>query len=277
MGLFVEKLRDALNLRGVQLDVLHTEAPTDASRIASLTPPDTHAVISAGGDGTLREVVSGMIGKSVPIVVLPSGTENVLAKHFGYRRSVRKIVQTLERGTEEMYDVGVCGKQKFILLVGVGFDADVVHRLHRKRSGHITHLSWTGPILSGFLHHRFPEVIVEVDGHQVFRGRGMIWVGNIPRYSLGMRILHEARTDDGLLDVRILPCQSRWRLVRYGLTLLLRGKIRRAEAQYHQCRRVRVYSPHDEPVPVQIDGDYGGTLPIDCSIIERGVRFLKPA
>jgi diacylglycerol kinase (ATP) len=276
MGAVVDALESAIHQAGGMLDVLHTETPTDATRLAALTPPDTHAVISAGGDGTLREVVTGMIGKTVPIVVLPSGTENVLAKHFGFTRDVRRVLDTLQHGVVEPYDVGVCGNKKFILLVGAGFDGDVVQRLHAIRSGNITHLTWTRPLIEGFLKHRFPEVCVEVDERAVFCGRGMVWVGNIPRYSLGMRVLERAKTDDGLLDVRIIPCQSRWRLLRTGLGILLRRPIRGEGVQYHQCRTARVRAPDGQPVPVQIDGDHGGTLPIECSILPAAVNFLRP-
>ncbi|HRX85059.1 MAG TPA: diacylglycerol kinase family protein [Phycisphaerae bacterium] len=277
VGTLVAELARRIAAGGGYLDVCETEAPGDASRLAALTPPDTRAVICAGGDGTLREVVSGMIGKRVPILVLPTGTENVLAKHFGYRRNVAAILDTLERGCEEAYDVGVCGQRKFILLAGVGFDGDVVKRLHEARRGNITHLTWAVPLLEGFIAHPYPEVSVAVDGREVFCGRGLVFVGNIARYSLGMRVLDQARTDDGLLDVRVLPCRTRRELVGYGLRMLLHRPIRRQDALYLQGHTVRVWSARGETVPVQIDGDYGGSLPIECSVIAGAVRFLRPA
>lgn len=277
VGELIAALQRTIAARGGFLDVLETEAPGDASRLAAQTPPGTRAVISAGGDGTLREVVSGMIGRPVPIVVLPTGTENVLAKHFGYRRNVQTILDVLERGREEPYDVGVCGNRKFILLAGVGFDGDVVRRVHEARTGNITHLSWAVPLVEGFISHPYPQLAVAVDGREVFSGRGLVFVGNIARYSLGMRVLDQARTDDGLLDVRVLPCRTRRELVGYGLRMLLHRRIRRKDALYLQGRQVRVWSPTGEAVPVQIDGDYGGSLPIECSVLAGAVRFLRPA
>ncbi len=276
MGALVDQLGEELDRRGAYLEIVHTESPADATRLAALTPPDTDAVISAGGDGTLREVVAGLLGKSVPLLVLPSGTENVLARHFGYRRNVAAVIRTLYEGQLAPYDVGVCGAKKFILLVGVGFDADVVHRLHAVREGHISHLTYTFPLLNALRHHGFPEVSVEVDDQHVYSGQAMVWVGVIPRYSLGMRVLHQARTDDGLLDVCILPCRSRSQLVRYGLSLLLRRPVRGSGVQYHQCRTARVTAANGHDVPVQIDGDVGGHLPIACSIIPQGINLLLP-
>jgi len=276
-GALIAALAQEISRRGGYLDVHETEAPGDAARLAALTPPEVHAVISAGGDGTLREVVSGMIGKPVPLVVLPTGTENVLAKHFGYRRDVNAIVKTLEHGRVEAYDVGVCNGRKFILLAGVGFDGDVVNRLHAARKGNITHLSWTLPLLRAFCAHTYPEVCVAVDDREIFRGRALVFVGNIARYSLGMCVLDRARTDDGLLDVRVLPCRTRRELLGYGLRMLLHQPIRRADALYMQGKTARVWSPGAEEVLVQIDGDFGGRLPIDCRIIDKGVRLLRPA
>lgn len=276
-GARIEALAKALRARGDTLDILETEGPGDASRLAANTPADTDVVISAGGDGTLREVVSGMIGRHIPLVVLPTGTENVLAKHFGYSRRVDRILHTLAHGRLDTYDVGVCGHRKFILLVGVGFDADVVRRLHASRRGNISHLSWTMPLIQGYIHHRYPEVSVSVDGADVFTGRGLVFVGNIPRYSLGMHVLDRARTDDGLLDVRILPCRTRRELTAYGLRMLLHRPITRPDTQYHQGHVVRIWSPADEEIPVQIDGDDGGTLPVECRVLPGSVRFLRPA
>jgi YegS/Rv2252/BmrU family lipid kinase len=272
----VKRLSERLLRHGVSLEVTPTTKAGDATRLAAeASRADTRAIVAVGGDGTVREVVEGLIGGSVPLAVLPGGTENVLAKHFGFRVDADELARTILRGEEEAYDVGVCGDRRFILMVGAGFDADVVRALSEARKGHISYWSYVRPFWNTFCRHGFPVLKVEVDGRAVYEGRAMVWAGIIPRYSMGMRILHRARTDDGLLDVCILPCASRTRLTVYGALLMARRAPRHARAQYHQCRHVRVTS--DVPVNIQIDGDPAGTLPVECGILDRGLRLLRPA
>ena len=271
----VERLGEALRRRGCRWEVVPTRESGDAVRLAAQTPKETHAVVVVGGDGTVREVAEGLLGRRVPLVVLPAGTENVLAKHFGYRADVGAVAGAVMEGCEEAYDVGVCGERKFLLMVGIGLDGEVARRLFESRTGHISYGTWTRHGLAAFWGYRFPALCVDVEGRRVFEGRAMAWAGIIPRYAMGSRLLDRARTDDGLLDVRILPCDSKAQILAYAARLLSRRPLRRRGIQYHQCHHVRISAADRSEMHFQIDGDYGGTLPVECSLIEAGVRFLR--
>ena len=272
----VEDLKQTLEKRGCRVDIMPTTGPGDATRFASETPDSTHAVVVAGGDGTVREVVQGLIGRPIPLVVLPSGTENVLAKHFGFRDGIDSVTRAITDGKIVNYDVGVCGNKNFILMISAGFDAEVVRRLSYVRKGHISYWSYQVPILRSLFGYTFPAIRVEIDGNQVFEGPGMAWAGVIPRYAVGMKILANARTDDGLLDVFIMPCKSRLKLIGQSLRIFFGRHLSSKGAQYHQCREVRFTPVGEQEVPMQIDGDYAGSLPTVCGITTPGVRFLVP-
>jgi len=277
MSAMVDQLCCALRRQGCQPEVLRTQGTGDATRFAARASEETRAVVVVGGDGTVREAAEGLVGKGIPLVVLPAGTEDVLAKHLGFRCDARCAAQAVLAGREEAYDTGVCGPRKFLLMIGAGFDGEVARRLSASRRGHVSYRTWTKHGLTVFWRYRFPPLKVEIEGRQVFQGPGMAWAGIIPRYALGARLLHRARTDDELLDVCILPCESRMRVLRYAGRLLFRLPLRGPGIQYHQCRLVRISSADDSVVHFQIDGDYGGTLPVECTVIGAGVRFLRPS
>jgi diacylglycerol kinase (ATP) len=272
----IEELRAELADRGYELEIGRSKKVGDAERFAARTPADTRAIVVCGGDGTLREVVQGINDKPVPLVVLPTGTENVLAKHFHYRADVETVVRAVTRGREIAYDVGICGNKRFFMTVGVGFDAEVARRVHEAREGHISYWSYVRPTLQAFLRYHPPTIRVEVDHATVFEGRAFAWVGVLPRYAIGTRILAKAHINDGLLDVCILPCTGRLQLLGHAARLLVGRHLRPATVQYHQCTSARVTAMDDQAVPIQIDGDYCGTLPVECGIIPSGVRFLLP-
>jgi diacylglycerol kinase family enzyme len=241
---------------------------------------DVEAVLVVGGDGTVCEVVNGLMERPLPIVILSSGTENLLAREFRMPTGPEDVARTLLYGESFPCDVGVItttshqATRRFLAVTGVGFDAECVARMTRMRRGHITRSDYFWPIWQTFWSHRFPILRVEFDGGVVFEGCGLVIAGVIGRYSVGMRVLPHARYDDGLLDVCIFPCGSRWTLLGHAYRIFTKGHVGRGGVIYHQTRSLRIRSPQE--VPIEIDGDVGGALPADVSIIPRAAMFRRP-
>lgn len=264
---------DKLRSVGVQVEILPTRAAGDAETLARLATQRAQTVIAAGGDGTVREVAGGLADSGVPLIVWPAGTENLVAKTFGYRASADSVYAALTAGRRLRVDLARHGRHAFLVVAGVGFDAEVVQRLTRLRNGHITHLSYAGPIWRTFWQHRFPHVQVTGDQFE-WQGRGLVFVGNIRRYSLGLRVIRDAVWDDGWLDVIIFPCRHQLDLIGHSLRTLFRRQVEHPGVRYRRVRRVRVES--DEPVPVQLDGDDAGCLPLDVQVAPQAVTLLVP-
>ncbi len=275
-----------LRAAGVELDSCVTAVAGDARRIAAEVAAraraagdsrsDRHlrALIAVGGDGTMREVADGLVGSDLPMIVWPTGTENLLAKSFGFRAEAELTLACLTGGRTIPMDVGLVNGRSFLVVAGVGFDAEVVERLVRLRMGHITHLTYAGPLWRTFWEHRFPWCRVLSEGQLLWEGRGLVFVGNLPRYSLGLRITRDARHDDGLLDVCMFPCRGRLKLIGHSLRAIARRHVEHGGVRYARLGRVRVESP--STVPVQLDGELSGGLPIEVTIRPAAIRLLVP-
>ncbi len=253
-----------------------TRGPGDAARAAEAAcRASADTLIVAGGDGTIREAASGMIGDGVPMLIVPTGTENVVAKHLGLRLDEDHLEDALLHGGVTPFDIGRCRGHGFLMGVGVGFDAEVVRRLALARKGHISYWSYVKPILGALLSFRPPRLHVETDGELLFEGRGQLHVGNISRYACGQSILRGASPEDGLLDACVLAYESRARLLWHAGTVLSGGHIGLPGVHYRQFRRLVVTS--DEPAPVQIDGDAFGMTPVEIDLNARRVSLIVPA
>lgn len=277
-GYIARVVRDAtrrLAAAGHETRVLQTAGSGHATHLASSVPPQTRAVIAVGGDGTVREVSQGLVDRTIPLAVVPMGTENLLAKHFGYRASASQLCDTLAAGHTEKIDVGWAGQQIFLIVAGVGFDAEIVHRLSRTRQGNISRLSYVGPIWKTFWSYRFPRLRVEASGRLLFDGRGLVFVAKIPRYGPGLRICSRADCTDGYLDVCICPCASRLRLCLYALCIAARCHVRFSGALYEKVQALAVHSA-DDHVPLQLDGDQAGHLPQVFRVQPRALRLVVP-
>ena len=269
----VRTIARAVERRGGRLEVLVTNGPRHATELSSRLEREVEAVLVVGGDGTVGEVLNGLGDSRIPMVIYRTGTENLLAREQGMPGDPDEITSALLNGEEFATDVGVIGGRRFLAVAGIGFDAECVVRMNRARCGHITHGDYFWPIWRTYWAYRYPRLTVEADGAVIFEGRGFALVGNIARYSAGMRILSKARNDDGLLDLGIFPCESRRRMLGHACRALLRRHVGPRGMIYRQCRTIRVSS--NEAVPIEVDGELGGHLPAECSVHSGAVSFLR--
>lgn len=273
-GRLLADLRAAARQAGIQMVEYTTRCPEDATRYARTIADESHAVVVWGGDGTVNEVVNALAGTDVPILPCPAGTENLLAKELRIPSDPRKIVDTLRAGRAINCDLGIVNGRNFMLIIGIGFDGEVVRRLSAIRSGHISHLSYFWPIWRTFWEHDFPRLRVVVDGQEVFDDFGLAFVGNISRYAVGLRICANAEFDDGLLDLVVFTCRQQSHLVLHAAWTLLRMHPLKGNVLYRKFRNARIET--DQPVPSQVDGDVGPGTPLDIAVSPLRVRMLIP-
>jgi len=231
-------------------------------------------IVAAGGDGTLLDISTEYPG--VPIAVLPLGTENLVARHLGIPRSGAVVAQMILSGLTCQLDAARLGNQRFTVMASVGFDAEVIHRAHAQRTGHITRAKYIRPILAAILEHTYPELRVYVDDHLTPTVGRVVVVANLPVYALGLNMVPTASGADGVLDVRVFQHGSLLQLVRY-LYLIQMGQHDQApDVITLRGQRIRIES--DTPAPVQADGDPAGWTPVEIQVEPHyGTFFVPPS
>ncbi len=215
-----------------------------------------------------------MAGSSIPIMILPCGTENLLATELGLDGSIKTTINCLDHGLIRNLDLGRVNGRLFTSIVGVGFDAEVVQKVHQNRAGHITHADYIWPICRTFWEHGFPHFQIEVDGNIVCDEPALAFVGNISRYAVGLKILPDANCSDGFLHLCIYKCRKRRTLIKHSLLTILGKSHTSGQVVRLKCRDIIIRSP--QPQYVQIDGDPGPLLPLHIEVIPSAARVLTP-
>lgn len=273
-SLLLSDLRPAMRRAGFEIVEYTTRGPSDATRYAKEIAGQAAAAVVWGGDGTVREVADGLAGTDVPILACPAGTENLLAKELRIPGRPQGLVDILRSGQVVSCDVGQVNSRSFLLIMGVGFDGEVVRRLTARRSGHISHLSYFWPIWRTFWEHDFPRLRILAGRERVFNGFGLAFIGNISRYAVGLRICKDARFDDGLLDLVVFSCHEQTGLLLHAAWTLLRLHPLKGNVIYRRVRDCRIET--DRPVPSQVDGDVGPATPLEVSVAAARVKLLIP-
>lgn len=271
----IRGFKERLRQEGCTVKNLTTQASGHARELAYFAAQDSSCslVIAAGGDGTIREVVEGLSEKNKPLMVVPCGNENLLANELGLPSNPDKLFDIFREQKTVRLDLGVANGKKFMCIAGVGFDAEVIKRVSRKRSGHISHRDYVVPIWNTFWFHHFPTLEVSIDGEEAFSGRGFCVVGNISKYAAGIAMHCRADCSDGLLDVVIYKCRSWPRMLKHSINTIVGRHAGRGDVIYRQGRSVVISSP-EKDVATEIDGDPGPQLPMHIEVIPGAVEVM---
>ena len=174
-----------------------------------------------GGDGTVNEVVQPMVGGTVPLVVWPGGTANVLARELRLPKSPEAVADMIAGARTRRVCVGRAGTRYFLLMAGVGLDAAVVRTVNlglKRLTGQGAY--WVAG-LRQFVGWRPRRFVVAVDGTE--HAATLAIIANAPSYGGGLRLAPEASMDSEHLDLCLFDWNARVSFLRH-LPASLAGK-----------------------------------------------------
>ncbi len=269
----IDEARQHLARRGAIVELFLTGGRGDAERFAALAASGGFdRIVVAGGDGTVNEVVNGMSAKSPPLAILPLGTTNVLALEIGLPDRLEEVCDLALHGVPTSIHLGLADERRFVLMAGLGFDAQVVHEVDlklKRRFGKGAYLvsawrCWLKPT-------NRPLQIIDDNG-QAHQGYGAI-ISNARCYGGRFTLTPEASLFEDRLEVCLILRPGRLALLRAGLALLSGKPLPGPWGKHFRSRRLTVSG---EGVPVQIDGDAAGTLPRVFSVNPFTIRLMLP-
>lgn len=271
---YVEKLMHVLHGRRLHPKALWKPDQRNEALSQPDLPERYRCVIIAGGDGTVRDVLS--LRPAAPLGIFPLGNENLFAKEFRFNLDPNRLADCIERGESQTVDVGVIRSECFGVVVSAGFDADVVHRvakwrLHSKGLKRVNNLSYIPRILSALVAYDSPTLTLETEQGKITGYH--IFVLNMNRYGMGVSLAPEARYDDGLLDWVVFTKPGRFNLLAYLTRLVLKRELPASSVVRGRSSKLTIRSA--DPMPVEVDGDAFGVTPVDLRIQPEAVRVLK--
>lgn len=259
-----------------------------ATKLAREAVADGYTVVvDCGGDGTLNEIVNGVVGTDAAVGTLPGGTANLWAHEVGISQRLRVAATQLAGAERRRVDVGrvsVSGGhgEHFLLMAGLGFDAEVVSRVKKPLKNRIGQLAVCWAAAGALRSFRATTVRVEMDGVSWEGGVTQLLVGNTRRYAGWTRITADAFMDDGLLDLCLITAKGPLSVSRQLASLLFRQRPSGGSAETYRAAEVVVRAPH--ALPLQIDGGMSdlnkklpsGEVEYTFSLIAQGVTMLVP-
>ncbi|SRR5579883_69189 len=271
----LNKVKKQLEQHGWRVEMCQTDSPGSGHRLASqAVAAGVDIVISAGGDGTLNEVIQGLAGTDVALGVLPMGTMNVWAREMGIPLHLPGALQVLLDGERRRIDLGTANGRYFLLFAGIGADGKITNMIEHhflKRLGLLSYILAGTVVGLGPLDFRLR---LRVDGRSFRTRASLIIIGNTRLYGGLMTFTNRASCDDGRLDMCLIRRQGVWGRIRVVLNAFRKHYPLGARVSYEQFQTLTIDSP--APVPIEVDGEPAGTLPTVFRVAPQMLTVIVP-
>ena len=264
-----------LRSNGWDVELCLTEKAGDARRLARLAVEQTvEVVIAPGGDGTINEIIQEWVGSETALGVLPVGTVNVWARETNIPLDDVGARKVLVDGKLRRIDLGEVNGRYFLLMAGIGFDAEVAHAIEKKpikRLGVLGYLligTWLGLGYQSF------RTYLTINGRLIKKDALQIIIGNTQLYGGTIKYTWQAQCDDGQLDVCVVRKRNMLGRVIIFMDFLLHREQRHQWVTYAKSDVIEVRTRH--PVAIQVDGDLSGFTPAKFTVAPQALKVIVP-
>ena len=278
MAALASRARD----RGVDLSLFATEGPRHATELVRAhlgERPDLVAV--AGGDGTIAEAASALVGSDVPLAILPAGTTNVVARELGLGTTPEEAAESLASTATRTLTTWPSAGRTSLICTGVGFDARVMANVNPVLKRLFGRVGFSLTATVEWARYEFPPIEVtglDADGAPFTRRATFVIAANTSKYAGDAILSPFADPGDDLLDLVLFTSESRIDLLHF-YRLLPGGRAAQLGVRGVERFPVRSFAARSlagYELEVQVDGDAAGSTPVTVGPAGGKVRFLVP-
>jgi diacylglycerol kinase (ATP) len=273
----VEEASSFLRGKGFNTDVVVTGQRGHAEHFArEAAKKEPSLIIAAGGDGTINEVINGIVWSGIPLSLLPFGTTNVLAKELGIPEDVSGAMEAATTGRPRMVSLGrieimgppSAGPRYFCLMAGIGFDGKTVYEVNmsvKRISGAAAYL-FSG--MKNLITNSPDKIVLIVEGREL-SGYSAI-IGKASRYGGNFKVTPDADLREPSLYACIFKGRRRLDFLRYIFGVMTGRHLKYRDITYVKATDIDIRGA----AHIQTDGDYLGVSPARVSVAKDALKLV---
>ncbi|MBP9500895.1 MAG: diacylglycerol kinase family lipid kinase [Candidatus Promineofilum sp.] len=254
---------NTLGRRYGELDIFPTQRPRHATELAAAAADEGYdLVVAAGGDGTVHEVVNGLVRggdkATLPMGIIPIGSGNDTAFGMGFQEKAEESVERLFKGTPRPLDLArvVDGRGKTEVAInnwGIGFDAIVVMRTETITRVHGFAMYFGAVLQTILFYYQIPYLEITFDGEHVNQQSLFLYGGLGTRGGGGFLLTPDAKWDDDLIDTCLVNPIGRLRMLQMLSSAMKGTHVTSPLVTMRQNKHITVKS--SMPMPIHLDGE----------------------
>jgi YegS/Rv2252/BmrU family lipid kinase len=246
-----ELIEQYLNTSEFEPVIVFSDGVSHARQIAKEAVGKFSLVVAVGGDGTVNEVASGIVGSDTVLGIIPYGSGNGLSRFLGISMDPAEAIKTLGSGNIESIDSGLLNGKPFFNMAGMGFDAHISEVFsHGKKRGFISYIKSS---IQEIRKYKSQTYQLNIDGKIYEREAFMLSFANSSQYGNDAHISPHASIQDGLLDVCIIKKFPLWRFPEMGIRMI--SKTADKTKYLEIIRGKTIHVKRSTPGPVHLDGE----------------------
>lgn len=245
---------------------------TALTKMAIEAKPD--CIVACGGDGTINEVASCLIGTDITLGIIPVGSGNGLAANLQIPKKLNEALHVIKTGKTAAIDAGRVNDHYFFSNMGIGIDAMIIKNY--EHSGNRTLVSYIKAALAASFEFKPTETEIAFPDRLIIETPFMLFVSNSNEMGYNMSLTPKASLTDGFLDLVIIPSLTFKEKLLLGY-YVLRNKIEKFKKRQHfLIGELHLELPEKIFPDIQIDGEYHNlkTIHIDISILPGALNVL---
>ena|SRR5215208_190814 len=273
-----ERIRSSLEARDIPLEIYETTGQEDIKQlIRDAVKQGFKLFISAGGDGTLSSVLDGLVGTEIPLVIIPTGTWNALARALDIPLQLEQAVDLLfQEHTIHTIDAMEVNQSYFVLSVSAGIGALAMKDVEREDKRRFGKFADLRKAVSELLEFRAYPFDVKIDGRVTKFRAAELMVANTAIVGIkALQLDPGIRMDDGKLNVCRIYANTVTEYLKLGVSMI-RGEQKHNWNVLCMEASQEVEIRSNQRLPVQGDGELIGQLPITVRLRPKAVSIVTP-
>ena len=283
---------------GIEFDVTATSAPLEAVTLAENAATKYSTVIAVGGDGTVHEVVNGLLrasseGETIALGVVPLGNGDDFAKMIPPQTSIggkvfdwRVAIEKITKGQTKLFDIGRMSgdqlrleqnnnPQYFMNGLDIGFGAQAALNFTKVPSFLTGIAAYLAAIMKTLIDYHIPKVSIQIDDQPAFeQSTTMTAITNGRCFGSGFWVCPDAQVDDGLLDVMVTQSVGRLKILSLIPKIMKGTHVNEPILKNYRARRIVIKS--EQSLVVEADGEipYTQTQHLEVQILDKKLRMI---
>ncbi len=272
-----EVILATLRTHGIEAELWYTTPEDPGERLAAQAAAEqADVVIAAGGDGTIHEAATGLLGTRSALGIIALGTMNNLAHSLHIPETIEEACAAIATGETIAIDAGKINDQYFFEVAGIGLEAALFPSAEEVKKAGVR--STLHGIISGLLislAYQPAKLRISIDkqGHRPYHAF-QVTICNARYYGPQFELVPDALMDDGLLDVVIFKNLSKLEYIRHIISIALGKRASQPKALHRRVKSLRINA--DRPMEIQADGLPHGHTPATVTVLPGALRVRVP-
>ena len=231
--------------------IVFTTGIAHARQVAKEAIDEYDLVVAVGGDGTVNEIASALVGSNTLLGIIPCGSGNGLSRFLNIPMDIKEAIANLSTGRIETIDSAEANGQAFFNMAGMGFDAHISEIFsHNKKRGFITYIKSS---ITEVVNYKPQYYYIEIDGVMHAHYAFMVSLANSSQYGNDVHIAPYASVQDGLLDVCIIKPFPLYRFPEMALRMFFKNTDKSKYVEIIKGKHINI--KRNAPGPMHLDGE----------------------